>query len=220
MAQTEQDIKRDVVDAMYRDDRVDASEVTVELRDGAVELGGQVPTHRARHAAEQAARFTGGVIDVRNDIVVRSPGTAPVDTEIHDDVRRAIDRDPDIDATDVAVDVDAGWVTLRGSVPTFWQKDLVTEVVLTSRGAIGVDNELAVVPTRTSTDRAIADDIVAELERRMLVDATAVDVTVARGEVTLTGTVPSWTARDTAYDAARRTTGVINVIDDLTISFG
>jgi len=220
MPQTREDIKRDVIDSLYWDDRVDASEVTVEISDGEVVLGGSVPTYRARYAAEQAARLTRGVSDVRNNIVVRYPTTMtlPTDTGIHDDIRRSIDRDPDIDGTDVTLDVDDGWVTLRGTVPTLWQKDLVDDAAFVSRGVVGVDNELAVVPTRDITDQVIAEDIVAELERRVLVDPTDIDVTVANGYVTLNGTVPNWRARNAAYYAARHTTGVINVIDNLTIS--
>lgn len=219
MVRTREAIKREVIDSLYWDDRVDASEITVETSDGSIVLGGSVPTYRARYAAEADARFTRGVTDVRNNIVVRHPTTVsvPTDTEIHDDIRHGIDRDPDIDATDVIIEIDAGRVTLRGNVPTLWQKDLVDDVAFTSRGVVGVDNELAVVPTGDITDQVIADDIVAELERRVVVDPTDIEVTVASGYVTLNGAVPNWRARNAAYHAARNTTGVIDVIDNLTI---
>ena len=51
------------------------------------------------------------------------------------------------------------------------------------------------VPTRTYGDEAIATDIVDALKRNSLVDAESVDVRVANGTVTLTGSVPNLAAR-------------------------
>ena len=217
---TSEDIKKDVTDSLYWDNRVDAGEVTVETKNGSVTLGGTVPSYRARYAAEEDARVVRGVTDVIIQIQVRHPATmtVPTDADIREDIRDSLDLDPDIDASDIEVTTGSGWVTLRGSVPSLWQKDLVSDVVLSTRGVIGFDNELAVVPTKTVVDQSIADDIVAELERRITVDPTTIDVTVADGYVTLTGTVPHWRARNAAYDAARYTLGVIDVIDHLTIT--
>ncbi len=217
---TREDIKRDVIESLYWDSRVDASEVTVEVGDGTVVLGGSVPTYRARLAAEHDARVIGEVGEVRNDVVVRYPTSdAPVtDDEIRVELLSRLNLDPDIDAANIEVAVDDGWVTLRGSIPTLWQKDLVDDVVLTSRGVLGADNELAIVPTRTGSDLAIADDIVAELERRLVVDPSEVDVTVVNGRVTLDGTVPDWRTRNAVHEAARYTLGVVDVVDNLAIS--
>lgn len=217
---TNEDIKRDVTDSLYWDTRVDASEVTVEVKDGTVVLGGSVPTYRARNAAEEDARVIRDVAEVRNDIVVRYPPTVtvPTDTEIHDDIRNSLLLDPDIDDTGIEVSVDGGWVTLRGSVPALWQKDLVHDLVLVSRGVLGADDELAVVPTKTAVDVAIADDIVAEFERRFLIDPNDIDVTVVNGRVTLDGLVPDWRTRNAVYFAARYTLGVIDVVDNLVVA--
>jgi hyperosmotically inducible protein len=51
MARTEEQIKRDVVDQLYWDNRVDASDVTVEVSNGTVTLRGTVPTYFASTAA-------------------------------------------------------------------------------------------------------------------------------------------------------------------------
>jgi len=215
-----EDIKNDVVQSLYWDTRVDAGDVTVQVEDGTVVLGGAVPTYRARYAAEEDARVIDAVTEVRNEIVVRPPATAtaPTDAEILDHIRAALDRDPDIDARDVSVNVRDGWVILRGSVPRLWQKDLVDDVVLTTRGVIGHANELAVVPTQALSDQAIADAIVEELERRVTVDPTDVVVTVVDGFVTLNGSVPSFNGRDAAWLTARHTAGVVGVRDNLLVS--
>jgi osmotically-inducible protein OsmY len=45
-----------------------------------------------------------------------------------------------------------------------------------------------------------------------------VNVVVERGDVTLSGTVPSWTAKRSAYNAASYTLGVKNVVNNIVIS--
>lgn len=215
-----EDVKNDVVQSLYSDTRVDAGEVTVEVDDGVVVLGGSVPTYRARSAAEQDARVIRDVTHVDNAIAVRYPATetARTDAAILDDIREALDLDPDIDASDVTVNVRDGWVVLRGSVARLWQKGLVDDLVATAPGVLGFDNELAVVPTQAIDDRVIADAIVEELERRAAVDPIDLDVTVLDGHVTLRGTVPHWRARDAAHEAARLTAGVTGVTDELVLA--
>lgn len=77
---------------------------------------------------------------------------------------------------------------------------------------------LTVVPTQALSDQAIADAIVEELERRVTVDPTELVVTVVDGFVTLTGSVPTRSARDAAVLTARHTAGVVGVRDNLLIS--
>lgn len=216
----DEDITRDVVESLYWDTRVDASNITVAAKDGEVVLGGTVPTYRARWAAEEDARVIRGVTQLRNDVAVRYPATVsvPSDSDILDDIRRDLLLDPDIDDADIQITVNDGWVTLRGSVPSLWEKDLAGEVASTSRGVLGIDNDIAVVPTRSKVDEVIADDIIAELDRRALVDPGDIDVTVADGHVTLLGTVPTWRARQAVHHAARYTLGVVAVIDNLVVT--
>ena len=61
-----------IVSAIERDMRVSAKDVTVQVDDGRVTLSGIVPDWRARAAAENAAHYTGGVVDVENEIVIKS----------------------------------------------------------------------------------------------------------------------------------------------------
>jgi osmotically-inducible protein OsmY len=215
----EEDIKNDVVQSLYWDTRVDAADVTVEVRDSAVVLGGSVPTARARQAAQEDAEVIREVADVRNEIVVRHPTAAaiPTDAEIRDRIRDRLDLDPDLDATDVTINVQDGWVILRGSVPRLWQKGLVDDIVMSERGVIGFANELAVVPTKALDDQMIADAITEELERRVTVDPTDIDVAVVDGFVTLNGVVPHRLTRSAAIATAAHTNGVIGVMDNLVI---
>jgi len=55
------------------DERIDASAVAAELRNGTLTLSGELPSPAARHAAERDARGVPGILGVRNLIEVRSP---------------------------------------------------------------------------------------------------------------------------------------------------
>ena len=55
MVQTSEEIKKDVVDQLYWDNRIDASSVTVEVDGGRVKLKGTAPTYTAKEAARMDA---------------------------------------------------------------------------------------------------------------------------------------------------------------------
>lgn len=209
---TDEEIKRDVVDELYWDDRVDAVDVKVEVHDGRVILSGTVPTYAARVAADEDAHAVAGPRDVINELTVKYPTTAavPTDAQIEASINNALRWDSQVDGSDIEVISDAGWVTLKGTVPSYWQKIRAEDIALSKSGVRDVTNELAVVPTQTFADRRIADDIVGALERNVYVSAEDVDVKVSNGVVTLRGTVPDRRAHRAARNAARRTPGVIN----------
>lgn len=216
---TDEEIKRDVTDSLFWDTRVDSAGIAVSVRSGRVSLRGAVPTFRARDAAEEDARIIRGVTDVHNAITVRYPDRdrVPEDEEIRGNVRLAFDLDPDIEADDIDVGVVSGWVTLNGTVPYLWQKQLAAEMAGSARGVLGVDNELVVVPTRAVVDQTIADDVMAALDRAAVVDPNEIDITVTDGHVILAGTVDDWATRNAVYDAARYSIGVIGVHDRMTM---
>lgn len=71
----------------------------------------------------------------------------------------------------------------------------------------------------TRTDEQIKRDVVTELRWDHRVDAGDISVTVTDGVVTLTGSVPSYTARNFATSDAWGIAGVKDVNNMLTVSF-
>ncbi len=213
-------IKKDVIDQLTRDDRVDASKVTVEVSHGTVTLRGEVSTYFSRSAAYEDALGTLGVTNVRNQLVViYPPGVSlPTDLEIEDSIKNRLGANPDIDLMDLEVIVSAGRVTLRGTVDAFWKRIHAERMVETEPGVEEIENLLAVVPTDDFVDKEIAEDIVDTLESRADVEADDVNVRVRDGEVTLSGWVPSWSARRAADEAAFYTAGVKHVVNRLNVS--
>lgn len=222
MALTQEEIKRNVVDQLYWDTRVDASDVGVEVSDNTVRLTGTVPSYGARSAAEIDARSIPGVSTVDNEIGVRYPSTIeiPTDDEIRNRIVNLLIWNPAIDSTKIEVSVISGQVALEGSVDTYWKKLRAEELAAQVVGVVSVQNMLSIVPTGTFSDETIADSIVNALERSAAVDASAIDVRVENGIVTLTGNVPNELARQMVLNAVEYSAGVIDVIDNMAILYG
>lgn len=214
-----EDIKKAVVDELYWDARVNAADVQVEVADNRVTLTGTVPSLGSRQAADEDAWLIEGVNQVDNQLDVKVTGIEPPSDEtIAARVADTLLWHPDIDSSEITQAADAGWVRLKGSVGSYWQKILAEEVVSSLGGVLGVQNELAVVPSRDITDQSIADAIVSAMERNSYVDPEQVNVRVDNAVVTLSGQVPNLTAYRAAYDTARYTVGVINVKNELTFA--
>lgn len=216
---TNEEIKKDVVDQLYWDGRIDASNVKVEVSEGEVVLTGSVPNYTAYQAAHDDAWAMSGVRNVRNDLTIKYPPgvKVPADAEILSNIENLLLWQPNIDSTDMDVIVENGWVTLRGSVDAFWKKIRAEELAMDLAGVLGITNELAVVPTEKFEDKTIAQDIEAAMERNANINTDLIDVEVENGKVTLTGSVPSLKALRSAQRIAEHTPGVLMVDNEIAI---
>ncbi|WP_045221915.1 BON domain-containing protein [Desulfonatronum thioautotrophicum] len=212
-AQSDENIKENVVAALVSDTRVDASEITVEVNNGAATLGGTVPSYLAATAAYDVALETTGVTSVDNliSVLYQPPFSPPADPELRATILSKLARNPDINVLDTEITVEAGLVTLRGTVNSYWEKLHAEELVASEAGVVAVNNHLAIVRTDDFMDEEIAADIIQSLESRSAVSADDVTVSVQDGHVTLTGVVPSWAAKQAAFRSALFTFGVVDV---------
>lgn len=209
----DEDVKIDVVEQLKWDARIDASDVSIKVNNGKVELEGHVPTMTAKSAAFDDAYLVDGVLSVENKLDVEIPSVkkAPTDSVIKDNVVTVLSINSDFESYKIDVTVDKGWVTLEGTVNAYWEKVSAENEVLDINGVLGVSNNLGVVPTESYLDENIAEDIISALERNVHVDADDIDVKVEDGTVTLDGTVKTYTAKNAAFDSALYTPGVITV---------
>ncbi|HEY8476937.1 MAG TPA: BON domain-containing protein [Chloroflexota bacterium] len=138
-------------------------------------------------------------------------------TDIQHDVIDALTADIRVDASNIDVDVVGGVVYLRGTVPTYYEKRVATEIVNRIKGVVDVVNELRVAPVTPRSDAAIAADVRAALERDAWVDADKITVTVTNGVVYLSGTVDSYTEKSYAESDAWSVEGVVDVVNNITI---
>lgn len=63
-------IHEDACEALTRDSHVDATEITVEVREGVVRLNGHVESRAMKRRAEEVVEFVLGVKDVSNELSV------------------------------------------------------------------------------------------------------------------------------------------------------
>src|SRR6202163_2854098 len=140
------------------------------------------------------------------------------DNNIRDDVLLELKWDPKISsASDIAVAVKDGVVTLSGYVPSYWEKDAAEQAVKRVYGVRGVANDIEVKLPSTRTDPEIARDAVHELESHVSLPADRIKVTVKNGWVTLEGTV-DWQYQKTLAEAAvKKLRGVIGVTNNIEV---
>ncbi len=220
MRYSDEDIKKNVVDQLYWDDRVDASNITVTVQEGSVCLRGTVPTYFAFECAQEDALAVAGGAQIENRIEIRYPETIPMptDEELRNRLTAILALNPDIQSIAVRIVVENGVVTLEGAVPAIWQKHHAQEVISRERGVIRILNRLKAIPARRFADRDIADDIGRALLRGGVVDAENLNVKVQAGVVILRGTVRGAEVRNQVYKAALYTPGVVEVIDQLEVA--
>ena len=220
VTRTAEDIRNDVKEQLAWDTRVDSSSIDVEVVDSTVVLSGTVPTYPDRNQAQTDALQVPGVANVDNRLVVSFPSAyvIPADAEISFNVTSSLSWSPSVDGTRIHVAVDHGIVTLSGTVDSYWQKHRAEEIAANTSGVTDVRNDLAVAPTApAATDNDICRDICATLDRNPGIDVSRVNVDVNNGVVTLSGTVSDYAAFHAIEDAARYTSGVLEVNNNLTM---
>ena len=137
------------------------------------------------------------------------------DSDIKRDVEAELRWDPDIDATDIAVMVKDGVVTLTGFVRSYSQKYEAERETKKVRGVRGVANDIEVkLPSLNERpDPDIARDAVDALARELPYSSQHIKVTARNGWITLEGDVEWRFQGQRAEDAVRRVKGLKGVIN-------
>ncbi|MBN2230678.1 MAG: BON domain-containing protein [Candidatus Thorarchaeota archaeon] len=219
MKNTDEIIKKTIIDTLYWDSRVDASDVKVEVDNREVTIRGTVPNYSASEAALFDAYKAHGVTKVDNQLLVKYPQLSkfPTDKEIAKNIETQLALYASTRDSDIQVFVKDGKVILKGHVDAYWKKSRVEQLISDLIGVVGITNTITVVPTKTVVDDVIADDVVQAINRSYIVDVNDIDVRVQNGIVTLSGDVSNRVEYDAAIEAASNTFGVKDVIDRLHI---
>ncbi|MBD3187442.1 BON domain-containing protein [Candidatus Bathyarchaeota archaeon] len=215
----DESIKKDIVDELYWDGRVDASNVEVTVDDGKVNLSGHVPTRVSRFLVFEDTWSVKGTRAVKNDIKVKLPEGAkkPTDEEVKHRIEEFLSWEHGLNE-DVNVKVRDSIVTLSGTVGSYWQKDAAEDATNKVNGVLDVENLISIAPTDNLVDEVIAEGIVNAMDRNVDVDAEDIDVKVEQGKVTLGGSIPSYWAWRAAIRAVSNANGVVELEDHLVIS--
>jgi osmotically-inducible protein OsmY len=150
---------------LARDERLPhADAIAIGVEDGVVTLRGTVGSPAQRHAAVAAARRPEGVSHVNDQLKLELlHGDRVADAQL---AGRALQRqigDREVPAGALDVEVDEGWLTLKGVADSQLQSDSAFDAVAALPGVLGVTNEVTVVqPGAGRRVSATADEQVRE----------------------------------------------------------
>lgn len=127
---------------------------------------------------------------------------------------------------------DGGYVVLNGTVASEQARQRVEQAVASTRGVIGVNNQLKIVPEKTQiimappvaplplTDQQIGQEIKQALQTSEGFDRNGLEYKVEQGRVTLMGDQNSFRAVDKILSVVLMVNGVTDVDNQMTINGG
>ena len=141
------------------------------------------------------------------------------DSEIEKNVKAELEWDPDLDATDIAVSVKNGVVTLTGFVKSYTDRYEAETAAKRVAGVVAVANDIEVrmpsVDERPDPD--IAREAAAAIKSQLPISSENIKIIVKSGWVTLEGEVEWQYQRQTAENVVRRIKGVKGVSNTILL---
>ena len=213
---TDSQVQLDVMAELNWEPSVNAAQIGVEVKDGVVTLAGHVGSYAEKWEAEHAAQRVAGVKALAIEMEVDLPGSSErKDADIARSAQNMLEWMTYLPENAIKVVVENGWITLSGTVDWAYQRDGAASSVRYLMGVKGLSDRIVLKPKVSLS--AVKADIEAALQRRARADSQNISVGVQGSDVTLTGTVHSWSERALAKRAAFCTPGVHSVIDHLSV---
>lgn len=223
----DEEIRRDIKNALALDPAADTYEIDVEVSNGVVTLSGAVESWAERRLSETVAKGVKGVERIINTISIEYQEQR-ADAEIEADIKRTLKSDVYVDEEMINVDVSNGVVMLKGTVGSVAAKTAATNDSWVL-GVNEVNNEDLVVDVTMEDrvykrrewverlDEEIEDDIEAALEDDPRVNAMNISIIVENNIAILNGTVNSIRAKNRAQQIAEMIKGVLYVKNNIKV---
>ena len=214
---TNEDLQRDVQNAIKWEPLLTAAQIGVTAKDGIVTLSGVVDTYAKKTQAETAAKNVSGVKVVAENIEVNY-GSSFVknDTEIATEILNAWRWNWEVPEAEIKVKVEGGWVTLDGKVEWNYQKEAAKKAVINLTGVKGVSNNISI---KTESHDAIEEGMIEKAIGRSWIDDSEIEVKVTGHTVNLKGMVGSIYQREEAGRIAWNTPGIWMMHNDLVVDY-
>ena len=210
-------IKSDIVAELKWDAEVDETKIGIAVSNGAVTLSGHIPTFRQKMAAASAAKRVTGVMAIVNNIDVSLDREfRTTDEGLAERIANVLKWNVSIPGKEIKANVKNGIVTLTGQVDWQYQRTNILRNIEHVGGVVNVVDHITLKPAATATD--VQQKINDALKRHADIEASKIQITVANGTVTLTGSVESIEEMDRVEDAAWTAPGVIKVVDNLRVA--
>jgi len=123
-------------DSIVSDERI-----SIEVEKGIVTLAGTVEWQYQKDEAEFDIRKLGGVKMIINDIVVKPRVRA---ADVKDGIRRALERNADLDSSRITVTVQNDKVILDGKVGAWIEREIAERAAWSAPGVTTVEDRIAI----------------------------------------------------------------------------
>ena len=140
---TDEEIKFSVIRALSWNNRIDATNIEVEVENGNVKVRGAVSAYWKKLLTEDIIFSINGVINVVNELTV-VPSKDTVDKMIADEIISAMERNFSVEPENIDVKVNNGIVTLSGMVDNRISERAAYETALYTPGVIDIKNKITV----------------------------------------------------------------------------
>jgi len=215
---TNEELQKDVQDAIKWERLLNAAEVGVTVKDGVVTLTGTVDTFAKKEEAEKATKKVVGVKAVIEEIQVKSFNESKKsDVEIATDVLKALNASWQIPKDKIQVKVENGWVTLFGELDWHFQKEAAKALLSNVSGIKWVTNSILIKSEIIA--KVEKEDVENALRRNWALENKNIEVSVSENKVTLHGTVHSWVQKDEAARIAWNAPGIVDVDNQLKVDY-
>jgi len=209
-------LREDITAELDWDPSINPNQIGVAVKDGIVTLTGHLDTYAEKFAVQKALQRVKGVRAIALELDVRlDPSHKRSDTEIADAIETALRWSVLVPNERIQVQVEQGWVTLKGEVEWDYQREAAAKAARGLLGVVGISNTITLRQTASCAD--VSGRIRAALERQADEDAKKIQVDIRGATVTLQGTVSSWAERAAAYTAAWGAPGISSVINEIKV---
>lgn len=209
-------LKKDVLAELAWDPSINASHVGVVVEKGVVTLLGHLDSFAEKHAVERAVQRVPGVHTIAVELDVKlAPAQQRSDADIALAAETVLKWQARVPADRIQVQVEQGWVTLRGEVEWDYQRQQAEKAVRALTGVLGLRNAISLKPG--AAPATAAADVQQALARVGHPALHAIEVAVDGATVLLSGKVGTWAERHAAERAAWSAPGVCHVVNDIVV---
>lgn len=214
---TNEDLRRDVRDAIKWEPLLQEAEIEVTAKDGVITLSGTVDSYGKKSEAEEAAKRVKGVKVVTDQINVKQIDESITrdDADLGNEILNAYQWTQEIPSDRVTVKVENGWITLEGDLQWNYQRDAAERLIRELSGVKGMSNNIIIKSEPSSQIDKVA--IESAFTRSSSIIEEDIHVRVVKNKVILTGTVSSCHEKDEAARQAWKAPGVEIVYNELIV---
>lgn len=215
---TNEELQKDVQDAIKWEPLLHAAEIGVTVTDGVVTLTGTVDNYTKKIEAESAAKKVAGVKAIIEQIHVKVESSwQRTDNEVATEVLKALENSWTVPDEKVKVQVEDGWVTLDGALEWNFQRDAAKSAINIIPGVRGITNNITI---KSEIHNAIEQkDVEKALARHWSLNSDDIKVRADGTKITLTGNVTSLYQKEEAGRVAWNTRGVWSVNNELEVEY-